>query len=124
MWYYAHSLCPLNPANMHEEAVAELVVGNDSGLCKDSPDDDAPRAVFPSTVGHDSGMCKAGFAGALPVLHPSIVDKSNMQGIVVEMDQKDRYVGDEAQCKRQKLMEELDILPELREWLEGHGSCV
>ena len=39
-------------------------------------------------------------------------------------DQKDSYVGDEAQSKRRKLMDEFDIIPELRESLEGVGRCV
>ena len=67
------------PANMAEEELAELVVGN------------------------DSGTCNAGFAGVdHPIVLPSTVDKSNMPGITVEMDHKDNYVGDEAQSKRRK----------------------
>ena len=47
-------------------------------------------------------------------------------GITVEMDQKDNYVGDEAQSKRRKcsLIDELDIIPEFIEWLGGAGGCV
>jgi len=63
---------------MAEEDVQALVVDNGSGMCKAGfAGDDAPRAVFPSIVGRPK--------------HP---------GIMVGMDQKDAYLGDEAQSKR------------------------
>jgi actin beta/gamma 1 len=69
---------PLPRAPQSEAEVQALVVDNGSGMCKAGfAGDDAPRAVFPSIVGRPK--------------HP---------GIMVGMDQKDAYVGDEAQSKR------------------------
>merc|ERR1719183_3148948 len=49
-----------------------------------------------------SGMIKAGFAGddAPRAVFPAIVGRCKMPGIMVGMDQKDAYCGDEAQSKR------------------------
>jgi len=63
---------------MADEDVSALVVDNGSGMCKAGfAGDDAPRAVFPSIVG-----------------------RPKHAGVMVGMDQKDAYVGDEAQSKR------------------------
>ena len=60
---------------MGDEEVAAIVCDNGSGMVKCGfAGDDAPRAVFPSIVG-----------------------RPKMPGIMVGMDQKDSYVGDEAQ---------------------------
>eukprot|EP00696_Hemimastix_kukwesjijk_P013761 gnl/Hemi2/2757_TR971_c1_g1_i1.p1 gnl/Hemi2/2757_TR971_c1_g1~~gnl/Hemi2/2757_TR971_c1_g1_i1.p1 ORF type:complete len:377 (-),score=156.21 gnl/Hemi2/2757_TR971_c1_g1_i1:155-1285(-) len=63
---------------MSGDHAAALVIDNGSGMCKAGfAGDDAPRAVFPSIIGRPR--------------HP---------GIMVGMDQKEAYVGDEAQVKR------------------------
>ena len=63
---------------MAEEEVAALVVDNGSGVCADGfAGDEAPRVELPTIVG-----------------------RPKMRGIMVGMDQKNSYVGDEAQSKR------------------------
>jgi len=63
---------------MDNDEVAALVVDNGSGMCKAGfAGDDAPRAVFPSIIG-----------------------RPKMPGVMVGMDNKDSYVGEEAQVKR------------------------
>ena len=61
-------------------------------------DDNVPALV----VDNGSGMCKAGFAGddAPRVVFPSIVGRPRHREIVVGMEQKDAYIGGEAQSKR------------------------
>ena len=57
-----------------EEEVTAVVIDNGSGMCKSGfAGDDAPRAVFPTVVG-----------------------RPKMPGIMVGLDQKEVYVGDEA----------------------------
>lgn len=53
-------------------------------------------------IDNGSGMCKAGIAGddAPRAAFPSLVGRPKMPGIMVGMDQKDAYVGEEAQSKR------------------------
>ena len=59
-------------------------------------------ATLALVVDNGSGMCKAGFAGddAPLAVFPSIVGRPKMPGIMVGMDQKYGYVGDQAQSKR------------------------
>ena len=71
-------------------------------------------------------MCEYGYAGddAPRAVCPLIDDNPEMPGT---MDQKDSNVRDEAQSKRRRLMNEMEIgISELRKWLEGAegaGSC-
>jgi len=61
-----------------EKQVQQLVVDNGSGMCKAGfAGDDAPRAVFPSIVG-----------------------RPKSQSMMLGTDQKDTFIGDEAQQKR------------------------
>ena len=59
-----------------------------------------PIAPYPFT-----GMCRAGFAGddAPRAVFPSIVGRSRSHTFMAPMTQKDTYVGDGAQSKRDAL---------------------
>ncbi|KAH8356588.1 hypothetical protein KR200_008038, partial [Drosophila serrata] len=61
-------------------------------------DEEVPALV----VDNGSGTLKAGFAGddAPRALFPSMVGRPRHHGVMVGLDQKDVYVGDEAQFKR------------------------
>lgn len=58
--------------------------------------------VTPLVIDNGSGMCKAGFAGddAPRAVFPSIVGRPKHKNVMVGMDGKNDYVGDEAQSKR------------------------
>merc|ERR1739844_113081 len=58
--------------------------------------------VVALVIDNGSGMCKAGFAGddAPRCVFPSIIGRARQPGIMVGMEQRDAYVGDEAQAKR------------------------
>ncbi|KAI8868353.1 actin related protein 1 [Ramicandelaber brevisporus] len=72
---------PATTATPTEDDIAALVIDNGSGMIKaGSAGDDAPRSVFPSIVG-----------------------RPRHQGVMVGMDKKESYVGDEAQSKRDNL---------------------
>ncbi|CAK71568.1 unnamed protein product (macronuclear) [Paramecium tetraurelia] len=53
-------------------------------------------------IDNGSGQCKAGIAGddAPRCCFPAVVGRPKHQGIMVGMDSKEAYVGDEAQAKR------------------------
>jgi actin-related protein len=65
-------------------------------------DSDVPAVV----IDNGSGMCKAGVAGeeAPKAVFPSIVGRPKNPGIMVGVDGKDVFVGDEAQAKRGVLL--------------------
>jgi len=56
----------------------------------------------PVVIDNGSGLCKAGIAGddAPRTCFPSLVGRPKMPGIMVGMDQKEAYVGEEAQARR------------------------
>ena len=60
------------------------------------------EGVVPLVIDNGSGMCKAGFAGddAPKAVFPNIVGRPRMPGIIVGTEQKEVYIGDEAQAKR------------------------
>jgi actin-related protein len=83
------------------------VVDNGSGMCKAGfAGDDAPRAVFPSIVGrpkHPGIMVRPRARGGYArrsLLPPTPSSQRARACVQVGMDQKDAYVGDEAQSKR------------------------
>lgn len=59
----------------------------------------------PIVIDNGSGRVRAGFADAAEplVVFPSIVGRPRHQGVMVSMDQRDFYVGDEAVAKRDLL---------------------
>jgi actin beta/gamma 1 len=62
-------------------------------------DDEEPQAII---IDAGTAMMKSGFAGddAPRAVHPTLVGRPKHAGIMVGMEQKDAYVGDEAQSKR------------------------
>mmetsp|Transcript_21891 Transcript_21891/g.54101 ORF Transcript_21891/g.54101 Transcript_21891/m.54101 type:complete len:380 (+) Transcript_21891:71-1210(+) len=62
-------------------------------------DEDVVKALI---VDNGSGICKAGFAGddAPRCVFPSFIGRPRQVNVMMDMDRKDAYVGDEAQSKR------------------------
>ena len=106
--------CP--PPNLQSEAeVQALVVDNGSGMCKAGVAGGVSPALLRVRAGAPSPPprsfptpCASAPPRATPcsaddaprAVFPSIVGRPKHPGIMVGMDQKDAYVGDEAQSKR------------------------
>jgi len=90
---------PLMEERMGDDVEEELDTAGLSDLlgCGDDSDD-IPAVV----IDCGSSFVKAGFAGddAPRAVFPTIVGRCKHSGVMVGMDQKDSYVGDEAQSKR------------------------
>jgi actin beta/gamma 1 len=86
-------------ASVKERAEAELTLQELTGGHLDAFSDDECAALV---VDMGSSMIKAGFAGddAPRAVFAAIVGRCKHAGVMVGMDQKDAYVGDEAQSKR------------------------
>ena len=108
-WCVHRSSAPAPPGRRHTHRAATHNETTQRSTDRNSPlsfvdvraqaDDEDVQALV---VDNGSGMCKAGFAGddAPRAVFPSIVGRPKHPGIMVGMDQKDAYVGDEAQSKR------------------------
>ena len=70
----------------------------------------AEEEVAAVAADNESGMCKVGCSGddALRAVIPSTVDKPNMPGIMVGMDQKYSNGSDEVQSERCKVSVAVD----------------
>ena len=64
--------------------------------------DSEQDSVAVLVMDNGSGMCKAGFAGEYTpcAVFPSIIGRPRHQSVMVGIEQKDSYVGNEAQSKR------------------------
>jgi len=95
---------PLTTELLGEEEEQEIAEADLAKLLQDNGNDSSRSDDEPLVIVMDCGSdyTKAGFAGddAPRSVMPSIVGRPKMAGIMVGMDQKDAYVGDEAQSKR------------------------
>eukprot|EP00746_Dinoflagellata_sp_MGD_P073172 gnl/MRDRNA2_/MRDRNA2_29705_c0_seq1.p1 gnl/MRDRNA2_/MRDRNA2_29705_c0~~gnl/MRDRNA2_/MRDRNA2_29705_c0_seq1.p1 ORF type:complete len:773 (-),score=164.10 gnl/MRDRNA2_/MRDRNA2_29705_c0_seq1:1659-3977(-) len=94
---------PLSSEKLGEDEEQEIPEAHLADLLQSDGNDstsDTEQQVIVIDCG--SEMTKAGFAGddAPRSVMPTIVGRPKMAGIMVGMDQKDAYVGDEAQAKR------------------------
>jgi len=102
----AYSAQPQRIVNLQDELVQAFQGLPTDGRVKDLLKKAAGRRLDDDKAAivcdNGSGMVKAGFAGddAPKAIFPSIVGVPKQKGIMVGMDQKDFYIGDEAQSKR------------------------
>ena len=90
---------------MADDEIVALVIDNGSGtsfLATESTLNFLTYIISRRFYSFVLGQCKAGFSGddAPRCVFSSIVGRPKHPGIMVGMDQKDAYVGDEAQSKR------------------------
>jgi actin beta/gamma 1 len=86
--------------SVKEEEAGEVAL---TDLIGGAPADDIDyEEVMAIVIDQGSSLIKAGFAGddAPRAVFPALVGRCKHSGIMVGMDQKDAYVGDEAQSKR------------------------
>jgi len=88
--------------NQRERAAAEVSLAGLVGAQRTGAGDDSEDEGVAVVIEQGSAYIKAGFAGddAPRSVFPALVGRCKHAGVMVGMDQKDAYVGDEAQSKR------------------------